>query len=57
MELLEFVVTIGHSITLMYMLLDIDVKKKKAIYLMGILMTFYYSVVDLFGRVWVIRVL
>jgi len=39
MELIEFFVTIGYGITLMYMLLDFEVKRKKGIYLMGILMT------------------
>lgn len=38
MDLIEFFVTIGFSITLMYMLLDFEVKREKGIYLMGLLM-------------------
>ena len=37
MDLIEFFVTIGYSITLMYMLLDCEVKRKKDIYMMGLL--------------------
>ncbi len=39
MDLIEFFVTIGYSITLMYMLLDFEVKRRKGIYLMGLIMT------------------
>ena len=39
MDLIEFLVTFGYSITLMYMLLDCEVKRKKDIYMMGLLVT------------------
>ncbi|KUO66627.1 MAG: hypothetical protein APF84_04105 [Gracilibacter sp. BRH_c7a] len=39
MDMIEFFVTIGYSITLMYMLLDIEVKRSKGIYIMGLFMT------------------
>ncbi|KUO72517.1 MAG: hypothetical protein APF81_04045 [Desulfosporosinus sp. BRH_c37] len=39
MELIEFFVTMGYSITLMYMLLDFEVKPKKGVYIMGSFMT------------------
>ena len=36
MDLIEFFVTIGYSITLMYMLLDCEVKRKRDIYMTGL---------------------
>jgi type II secretory pathway pseudopilin PulG len=38
MDLIEFLVTIGYSITLMIMLLDFEVKPHKGSYIMGLLM-------------------
>ncbi|PKM86028.1 MAG: GHKL domain-containing protein [Firmicutes bacterium HGW-Firmicutes-12] len=38
MDLIGFIITIAYSITLMYILLDIEVKRKKGIYLMGLFM-------------------
>jgi len=39
MDLIEFFVTLGYSIILMYMLLDIEIKPIKGRYLMGLFMT------------------
>lgn len=50
MGLIEFFVTIGYSITLMYMLLDCEVKRKKDIYIMGLFVAIFL-VFD--GFVWV----
>lgn len=36
---IEFVVTVGYSIALMYMLLDFEVKANKGIYIMGVFMS------------------
>lgn len=38
MDLIEFFITIGYSIVLMYILLDFEAKRKKGIYMMGLFM-------------------
>jgi len=54
MDLVEFFVTIGYSITLMYMLLNCEAKRKKDIYRIGL----FVSLLLVFdGLVWDMRVL